>query len=403
MLSKNKYDVYIFILIVSLVTGTWGGAFQIPRLLTLVLIPNTILIYSKYSRSIKYIGNWCFAFIGFSALSILWTPAGVSEGIIGLLYNFIHIFLFIEIIVFSRKAYNPIKAITLGFLVTFIISAIIAFWELTTDNHLSLSNMDEAKTINTLGGIYTRYFASVTFYNLNGYVTFLCFLLPFLFYGFSTKNYFKYQKFIFGIALTSGLVLILCNGSRGGLLASSIMIIIYLIKFKKDKNTTILLIGTIALFIFIILNYGDTILNTLSVRLMNESITKDESRFSLWSTAMKVVFDYFFIGCGTNGIIYATQHYGRDGIIPHNLFLEILSQYGIVFFVVYIVFLFKIFIAAKRIKDINRKICIYQIIFALPVFSIINSGYLGMPSLYALMACLYVFAYNDSFKSIRRI
>lgn len=398
----NRFDIYIILLLASLVAGNLGGSLQIVRILTLFLSPAFI---KKLPTIIGLVGGmwrWCLVFLVFSAISILWTPAGIADGIVGFVYNVVHLLLFFELIVFAKFARVPIKSILVGFLIAFVISAIIAFWEIFTDNHLSLSKFDEAKASKTSSGdVYVRYFAAVTFLNLNMYVTFLCFLLPFLFYGFLTDINNKKAKFAYLVATFIAIILVLFNGSRGGLLAVCAMMAIFVLWMIRSKGGIVYLFVILSGAVFLLVKYGELILSTLIVRMSSSSLVEDDSRFSIWSNVMNVVWDYCALGCGTGGLSKAMEQYALGGITAaHNIFLEILSQYGLIFCIVYISFLYKIIKRIKPIKESARKLCLYQSILSFPIIGIINSGYLTQASLFAVMASLYVLANYERIKLI---
>lgn len=390
----NKYDLYIFLLIASLVAGNLFGALQVPRVLAILLFFPFLSSLHKMGGEMSGIKIWAFLFVLYSFFSCFWTPAGVTEGMIASIYNLTHVVLFLEIIYFSRWAKNPIRSIVYGFLVAFAISAVIAFWELTTDQHLSTSKVDEAIKSNTGYEVYLRYFAAVTFYNLNMYVTFLCFLLPFLFYGISSTQFKTSTRIVFVASTVVAAVLILYNGSRGGLLAFAIMAIVYfMFAVVSKKNFSIYIVLFILLFVLVIYKYGSTIMNTLMMRQAIYVNLEEETRVNIWANVMRVVNDYYWLGCGADGLASAMKENARGSItLSHNVFLEVLSEYGIVFFIVFLSFFFSLFKKARRLGDKQRKSCIYQALFAFPVVGIINSAYLTQPVLWAWMASLYVFA-----------
>lgn len=392
---SNRYDTYLFVLIASLVAGNMFGALQVPRVLALILFFPCLNGYSKVNNVIGQMKFWLLLFLAYSFASCAWNPAGATDGLIGAIYNVVHVLFFFEIIVFSRFAGNPIKAIIYGFLVAFAISAIIAFWELTTDQHLDTSKTKEAKASNTGYEIYLRYFAAVTFYNFNMYVTFLSFLLPFLFYGISSNQNKRIVRVVFVVATVIAVILMLYNGSRGGLLAFIIMAAIYFaFSIRGVRNISVYIFLLVGLLSLVLYNYGSSILNTLMMRGAMTSVGYEEdSRFVIWSNVMKVIHEYSGLGCGADGLSAAMEKYVHGGItVAHNVFLEVLSEYGVIFFALFLYFFFALFKRARNIVDKPRKICLYQALFSLPIVGIINSGYLTQPVLWAAMASLYVFA-----------
>ena len=400
--GNNSFDLYLFLLIASLVAGNLFGALQVPRVLAIVLFFPCLNCFLKMWGMLRDLRNWALLFIAYSIVSSIWNPAGISEGLISSVYNAVHFTLFFEIIVFSRFANNPIKAIVYGFLIAFAISAVIAFWELTTDQHLNTSKFEEAQTSNTGYDIYVRYFAAVTFYNFNMYVTFICFLLPFLFYGVSNAQNKGRTRIVFAIATALAVVLLIYNGSRGGLLAFLIMVSVYVFFTSSNKRTlSVYFVLFLAVLGFVLYRYGSTILNTLIMRGEVQGIVQEESRFVIWGNVWKVVQDYYFLGCGAGGLRIAMAKYVNRGILmAHNVFLEVLSEYGIVFFIGFLMFLITVFNKAKKLADKQRKLCLYQALLAFPVYGIINSGYLNQPVLWAAMASLYVFANYEQIKAV---
>lgn len=206
----NRFDLFIFLLVTSLVAGNTFGALQVPRVIALLLLIPSLQLLSKA----RYIGNMktmisCAAvFIIFCIISCIWNPAGIVNGVVATIYNIVHFVLFFELIIFTRYARNPIKAIVYGCLIAVSISAVIAFWELITDHHLATSKLDEARS----SRLMTRYFSAVTFYNFNMYVTFLCLLLPFLFWGVSNRRISVKTRLLF-VAITIVAIVLILNSA----------------------------------------------------------------------------------------------------------------------------------------------------------------------------------------------
>lgn len=398
----NIFDCFIFFLIASLAAGNLFGSLQLPRVIALLLAIPCLFKFQAFKRVLGTLRIWIALFLIFSFVSCLWTPAGMGEGLIVSVYNLVHVLLFIEILVFSRYARNPFKAISLGFLVALFITAVIGFWEMATDNHLSTSKLEEARASRSGedGEIFVRYFAAATFYNFNTYVTFICFLLPFLFWGGVRGDNKSVIKSFFFIAVAIAIVLVIFNASRGGLLSIAIMVTVYIYySFSKLKQSFIFILLLIAVLTIALVYYGPIIFNSLIMRISMQEAFQDESRFIIWNNVLKVSSDYLFLGCGAGGLEYAMTGYANGGVtVAHNVFLELLSEYGIVFMSVFVSFLFKMFKRAQKITDISRKMCIYQAIIAFPIIGIINSGYLTGPFFWAFLASLYVIVNYERIK-----
>ena len=188
-------------------------------------------------------------------------------------------------------------------------------------------------------------------------------------------------------------MLILYNGSRGGLLSFVIMFTVYITLSKKNKANVFFIIFFLSLLTIVLYSYGSTIFNALLMRASVQGALEEESRIVIWTNVYKVIQDYCFIGCGAGGLMSAMEDYAQGGILKaHNIFLEVLSEYGIVFFILFVSFLISQYKKARKMDDRERKLCLFQALIAFPVIGIINSGYQTQPALWAFLAVIYVFA-----------
>ena len=128
-MKYNKYDILVVLLLSSLGFGGIGGAFQITRILAIILLP-VFLIQSYRRRCVCNYIYFILFFIGYCMLSLLWT-LNVQEGFIEIIYFVVHFVLFLEIIVFSFQAKNPLDSISKGWLVAVSMTLVVAMWEIT--------------------------------------------------------------------------------------------------------------------------------------------------------------------------------------------------------------------------------------------------------------------------------
>ena len=397
--NHNKYDTYLLLLIVSTIFGGIGGTLTIPRVLGILLAPRLFSIFKRekptYLSSIK---SWAIAFYIFALVSMLWTPDKV-EGFKELIYYPIHFLIFLEVVIFSQKAFNPLGYITLGVILCVFLTSIVGFWELITDNHLAYSALDEASASTMNGEVIISNFAAVTFYNLNGYVTYLCFGLPFLLYGFSLEE--KLLKRLSFIALVIAIVLILCNASRGGMFTIVICLGVFFLMSPKNKSLIYSFIVLIGGLLYILYKYGDAILFILTMKLADGGATTDNARSEIWSNALKVLVEYSGIGCGIGGMHAAMEQFAKGGIIvTHNVFLEVLCQYGVIFCFAFVSFLFKQFKTGLKLLDKKRRVIVTVALVSFPMTGIINSGYLLDPQLFIVLASIYVFANYERIRPV---
>ncbi len=162
------------------------------------------------------------------------------------------------------------------------------------------------------------------------YMTFSYNMLTQLFFLLVNKPK-KYKAFHY-IVVVVGLFVFAFGGARGALIA---LIIGYLMfhfikKQKTVKNLTVYALGAVAVAIFSLFKEGifiliGKLLNALSIDsrtfqyLLNEEVLSDSNRFRFYSEALKNAKP---LGKGLMGDRVILGSY------PHNLFLELLVQYG---------------------------------------------------------------------------
>ena len=134
----------------------------------------------------------------------------------------------------SFNANCPYHSIIKGWLIAFLFSAIIAICEILFDIHLPMNIYESDLLLNSGGTVMQKQYASVTFGNYNGYVTFLCCALPFLFAYILTAV--KIRCLLYGwLAFMLMAYILLINASRGGLLSLLICFLAFLFFFKRTN------------------------------------------------------------------------------------------------------------------------------------------------------------------------
>lgn len=377
---------------------------QVDRLLAIVFSPFFFarLKDSSHIYPFTFIRVFSLLYL-FMLFSFMWTP-DKEEAIKQLVYYPVHFLLFLEIITFAITAQNPLKAITRGWLFSVLVCSIVAFWEITSGNHLSVAK-EQGDAMNTGAEILEHMTASVTFNNYNSFVTYLCFCFPWIFYILISVNKSFVVKLLSIIALISSVLIIVLNASRGGVLSIFIMLIVYFILSKKSFFKNVITMISILLISYIIINYGESITAVIAARVEDGGMFEDESRAIIWHNSLLAFSDTWGIGVGIGGLRAAIEPYAQGGITAaHNLFLEILVQYGIIITLVFIWFMWLQFIKSITIEK-SRRISLMMTFIAFPVYTIIDSGYLLNTHFYVLIATIYIFAnyefIKDSDRSIR--
>lgn len=390
--KSNKYDYFLFLIIVSLAFGGIGGAFQIPRLLGLFLIPFFIKRVMSPGIDIRKHVALILCFIVYCAISLLWSP-NQTEGFVDLLYFHVHFLLFLEIIVFSMCANNPHDSISKGWAIAVLLTVIFALWEFQSGWHMPYNRNNQENMVNVNGVFLHKDFAAVTFVNYNCYVTFLCFAIPFLFYLIANKQKERLLFFWLSIVLIGlSFYCILRNGSRGGLLTIVLMTGIYFLMKPKNKKWLISLIAVFLIIYYVFYEYGE-MFTYLLTRVSDGNLTDGGDRIVVWSYAIEQFFSSYGFGVGIGGMFEAMEGVASDIKITHNIFLEILLLHGLLFFIVFAVFLVKMLLRARKINDYATRVTPYLALISFPIYGIINSGYLSNSFVYVGLGSLYYFSY----------
>lgn len=168
--------------------------------------------------------------------------------------------------------------------------------------------------------------------------TTLCLLVPIVLY----TNIFRYQYYILSLLILS-LILTL---SRTGFATFLIILLLGLFYRKISfKFLLYLLLFLVLALFFIYTNYAD-IFNTISLRFNVEGVVG--SRFDVFSNSFQILLDNPF-GVGINNFseIYFFQ-YGLKGFNPHNDWLTLLVELGVIGLIAHISYYVYLIVFTKR-------------------------------------------------------
>lgn len=396
----NKYDIYLFLLISSLATGGIGGSLLLPRILTLVFLPHFFVLQKDVARrNVLIIITLLLCYL-YLLISYFWT-LDTEQGAKDLIYYLIHFITFVEIVFFAEKATNPVKFISIGWTVAFFLTSYIALWEILTDNHLSIVRFDEDVYLHDGSLLVIRRFASAAYANFNGYSTFICFCIPFILSLMMDVKMKRKYRLLSLYCLLFAIYIVLFNASRGAILSAAVILFIYISialhngsDFDKNKLFLLLLILIIGFVLF-----GQSALENIVIKLRGTEMLDSSNREGIWIRAWEVFINSYCFGTGVGSLQVALQNVsGRNTVIvTHNMFLEVLVQYGIIGITILVVFILKLFRKALYLKKTNTmKPLLLSALISLPISTIIDSTYLMNPSVWMLFASLYVVAVYPS-------
>lgn len=401
-INVNKYDLCLYTIIISLSFGQYGGSFQITRILAVLLMPFVLSLGRILDGGVKQFSFIYSLFLTYCVFSLLWT-SDILLGVKEIIYYIIIGILVAEFLLFSKLSKHPINTISNAWVVSFLLTSVIAIWEISTGNHLSISYTEEGKVLrNGIDEALVLQFASATFGNYNAYVVFICFSLPFIFFKLGSKKW--KLKFAGIFSLMVAIWILFMNASRGGILTLLVVFVIYLYYLLRRVHHRILYICSIMFILgsFLVV-FGEFILNnlfnSLLYRISSGGMLEDTGRVEIWSKALYLSAQNYFLGTGV-GSMLASMSLVRSGENPmtHNLFIEIFLQYGAIFLLLFLCFLFKIYKNSIRLEYIPlRSLCISACL-SMPFTFVINSNYLTMSSLWIYLFSLYIISKEKIFK-----
>ena len=401
-LPNNFADNLIAFMLGILAFGNLGGSMTPLRMVALPMLAVGFVHSAKQPRSrfLAELHFFLFLFCSWMIFSVVWT-LDYSEATKEILYFFVHSSLFLALVYLSGIAANPIRSICTGWVIAVAATAPVALVELIFDWHLPMSLQVSDTLINYGdGNISAKMFASVTFGNWNTYVVFLCFALPFLigFVRLSQSN----SRSLLGILLVLFVgAVVLINASRGGLVA--FLIVAFISAYQYLRSTAERKLRTSALLAFVVCFGVWFGYDFLSFQILSKlgaiGFVEDSYRETLWLNGIELILDSKLLGVGVGSLMAAYERLGADILLPHNMFLEIFIQYGLIMFAFFLYLLLRVGGFGLSTKDSSAKFVVLSSLVSLPVVGIINSGYWLSPVVWCYLASVFMIGFHARFRA----
>ena len=391
--KHNTYDYFLMFFLALQIFGVMGGSMQPIRIFVILCAPFTINFFLKnkkvtyrYQYEIFLFSVW----IIYALITLFWAiiPLGSIKEILYLILNF---FAFLTVIYLANKAINPQDSILKGWLLLFLLTLPIALIELWFDMHLAISAQEKGLVIRFGAQVLRRSFASVTYGNLNGYNTLLCYILPFLF-CFSVRSLSKiYTVFIWLIILCLSYIIIM-NGSRGAALSLMLGYSVFIFFYLKTKRILVILAILFLIAIYILLNYYDEVFTIIANRFAGLGL-RDEGRSKLLISSWDAFVKSGMFGIGAGNFIPTMKSvYHLEYTAAHNLFLEVGVQYGLLILILFMGIILRLFFKQRGNQNKSSKFIIIASLVMFPLTSIIDSSYILSVGVWLFLASLYVIA-----------
>lgn len=164
------------------------------------------------------------------------------------------------------------------------------------------------------------------------------------------------NKFVF---ITS-LLIVIFTFSRGAYVSFAIGFLVYLYLKKSviKRNLFKIIISLFAIIGLVLIGNNITngeILNTILLRFQGTSSDGGSGRISLWINALNIFYKYPIFGIGINNTLSYNLSHGFSTVYTHNTYLQILSETGIIGFLLYSVFFYQLLKKSLNIYKMNNK------------------------------------------------
>jgi O-antigen ligase len=244
-----------------------------------------------------------------------------------------------------------IQALRLGWVVAYIATAVVAIWEVQSGAHLSGYWTSETPAYAQAGLVIS------TFGNPNNYSGFLVLSLPFLLWSYSQARGLR-RLWYLGLVGTVPLFLLTARG-RLSLVAFALQIGLMLVWSARGWRATLL-----PVLIAVAVAAGVLASGPIETTVVGKVMTVQEElatggsasiRWNLLRNGLAFTEESFGFGMGAGSFqsLIASGHapYPTGKIVdPHNFWIEILSQYGAVVFLLFVFWLIRLAMVARAAR-----------------------------------------------------
>lgn len=354
-----------------IITAMFGYSFAMPFLpqlylfhiiffLLLSLILLTFLLKGKIKIKMKNVKFYFYFFLVWFLwilISFLWANDKSLAVKFTLIY--IIVFSFLWVIVFYNKDKNIFKCTLKVLFFISLLALLIGTLEAFTNFRLPVSpyfdidghSFDVAQQISVTPTSF--------FYNPNNYAVFLVLFLPFILFGIEYISS-KKKKIVFFLIAFLIVINVIMTDSRINILSCVFVLLIYLLfsllrggfSFSKTLKYFFIFLAMMPL-VFFLINSNDYLKNRFedaiyvidSILSKKYILDRGGDSLSIRMTILKKIifppssFDFLFgFGVGNSRDYLREQNLPRQIIDPHNWWLEILGDFGFIFFLWYLIF-----------------------------------------------------------------
>ena len=305
------------------------------RLLVAVAVPAILLVVRLQLR----VGTpgWVFLsamyfWLAWGCLAVTWSPdaaAGMAE-VVTVAFGLCAV---VVLIVAPSARAQVIDDLRRGWVLAYLATAVVAIWELRSGRHLPGSWVDTAPAYAQRGVVLS------TFGNPNNYAAFIVLAFPFLSWSVGVSRGFARVGYLLLAASTP--IMLVLSGGRLAMLALVVEMGVVLLTRGKGIRSLVLLAGAGVLLVVVtsVALHLDprTLDKILRVRAELQGGGSASIRLNLAKNGLIFLRDSYGFGAGpasfekrmaTGDALFPTERI----VNPHNFWVEIVSQYGVLVF-----------------------------------------------------------------------
>lgn len=399
MINKNFYLFKQFIWKIIIIFSFFGGYIGICGVagykILIIIYLFIIIIIALGLNKLKYMKTKTniFTFKVFliwsiyGVLSLLWC-SNLGLAIKNIYYIFIALILMLGCMG-NFKNYDELNKLNKILKIMIFMVMVIGIWESSTGNHLFLSAANHASKPEY------RFTPTGFQVNTNDYATLLTIYIPIILISFNKNKNYLIDILLIGMYI----YLLLMTNSRANQIAFIIGILTCFLLMNTRKKLKYVSIALISVIIIFMVN-PDCFLekfNQIEYNIKSDIGTNsDKTRINLIKNGFLMLEDTYLLGVGAgnieaNMLDYSSYNYVGNIKNMHNFWMEILVNYGIVIFIIFISWYYtvirKLFMAYKD-PNLNK----YKRMTSLMIISMVMFVISSMsPS--SIMSGVYIWIY----------
>ena len=394
--KKNRYNslIYVIVLLACLVPR-YISTLKIHLGLNISFFTIAVVAVAAITlRQIKIIKNIEFSFFwiwfAFIAVSV-WRTEKI--GVWGYYVDWVLTAVLLQQIIYRFGDENTYENIVRALTDALFLHLLMGIYEITTHRYLFET-----------GNISRRLYGHVAigmFYNLNDYATFVTTMLPFAIYRFRTTQK-KIEKVYCAFLTMCSLYLIAISESRGAILTLMVFICgsIYVFATRSTKNKLITGAGLAAFIAAFVVNVGGvraSLVHVLDRNTIDLTGGTDIARLNLIKNGLYFLKQThgFGVGAGNlyNWLAERSIYHIGDLLFIHNWYVEILVTFGVVFFILYVIFhgkiLYKLYSQKYRTSSLKTTFFLSFVCFSIVSISSSSNVYSEWVWMYLVTVSLY--------------